>query len=97
MLALEDRRLESYDYISGPNNEVKLVVTCEACPTQIEGYVYGKQIYFRERHGAWAFYAFEKGEEFYDKSPAVTGTCEEFMPVDDALKLVKKLIKPLSK
>lgn len=83
--------------MSGPNNEVMLAVTCESCPTQIEGYAHGKDIYFRERYGAWAFYAVEKGEEFYDKSPTVTGTCEEFMPVETALKLVKKLIKPLAK
>ena len=34
-------------------NFMEVKVTCEACPLQIEGQVYGWTFYFRARHDQW--------------------------------------------
>lgn len=34
---------------------IDLRITCSACPTQVEGTVDGREVYFRARHGAWDF------------------------------------------
>lgn len=43
------------DFLDVINNEygTELVMTCGACPVQIEGQVKGSWLYFRARYGIW--------------------------------------------
>ncbi len=77
-------------------SNIKLRVTSIAVPTQIEGIAYGKNVYFRERHGGWTFGVGDSEEEAVDNSmirPLVAAECPEFMDAGDAMELVKVLIE----
>lgn len=81
-------------------SNVKLRVTSKAVPTQIEGVAYGKNVYFRERHGSWTFGVGDSEEEAVDNSmirPLVEAECPEFMDAGDAMELVKVLVEIYSR
>lgn len=39
---------------------IDLRITCSAFPTQVEGTVDGREVYFRARHGAWEFTVYNR-------------------------------------
>jgi hypothetical protein len=67
---------------------VKLVRTCDACPTQYDVTLEdGRYVYFRFRHGRWAIRLFENEESFdYGNELAVVqGSPEGAHPLDGFL------------
>ena len=76
-------------------DDVELHVTCWALPTQVQGIVRGKHIYFRERNGYWTFSWGYSEEEAVSKSvnghADVAAHCPEFMDAYYALALTKAL------
>lgn len=72
--------------------EYDLKVTCEAVPVQIEGWVNGKYVYFRARHGRWQFNIADVEEEIFETTTRANGFCEEFITVDTSMTLVRALL-----
>lgn len=69
-----------------------LQVTCEAAPTQIEGVVLNKAVYFRERWGHWTLSISDN--IFRDGMEQIAqGTCPEFMSTSLAMELTKALTR----
>ena len=69
-----------------------LQVTCEAAPTQIEGVVLDRLVYFRERGGNWTLSIADNAYRIGAKQIA-EGTCPEFMSTRLAMDLTRTLIR----
>lgn len=72
-----------------------LTVTCESCPLQIEGIVYGRKIYYRARHNRFQVYCpWNYTVEELDK-PLYSGECTNHQQdsVSFALVQIAKAIK----
>ena len=69
-----------------------LLVTCAASPTQIEGTVLDKHVYFRERWGHWTL---SISENMYrdGMQEIAQGTCPEFMSTSLAMDLTRALAR----
>lgn len=90
---MEEAQEDLQNYLTGGLvDPVKLEVTCQAVPTQIEGIAYGKHVYFRERHGHWRFGVGDSWKEAVHQDVTAEGPCPEFMSVESALKLTAALI-----
>ena len=71
---------------------VSLQVTCAAAPTQIEGTVLDKHVYFRERWGHWTLSISEN--TYRDGMQEIAqGTCPEFMSPSLAMDLTRALVR----
>ena len=69
-----------------------LQVTCEAAPTQIEGVVLDRLVYFRERWGHWTLSVADNSYRIGAKQIA-EGTCPEFMSTSLAMDLTRTLTR----
>lgn len=63
----------------------ELRMTCEACPTQIEGEYRGQKVYFRHRHGRWTI---QWGTEIISAGTFSIGPADGIMPPAIAMLLI---------
>lgn len=68
----------------------ELRVTCGACPTQIEGEVNGKRVYFRHRHGHWYL---QYDQKVIADGTFSIGTADGIMDTQMAMRLVETEIQ----